>query len=48
MILRTLGDPATSPFNEWLKNNALFLSLGVALVILIIVVILFLISKRKR
>ncbi len=49
MILKTFGvDPASSPFNEWLKNNALYVALGVAGVVLIIVLVLFFISKRKK
>ena len=51
MIIKTFGDPAHSPVNEWLQNNALYLALGVAGAILIVVLILFLLSlknKKKR
>ena len=47
----TFGDPASSPFNEWLQNNALYVALGDAGAILIVVGVLFLISlnsKKKR
>ena len=48
MILKTFGDPAHSPFNEWLQNNALYLALGIAGAVLIIVAVLFLLSLRKK
>ena len=52
MIMKTFGgDPAHSPFNEWLQNNVLYVALGVAGVVLIVVVILVLLSlknKKKR
>lgn len=41
-------DPLNIPFNDWLKENGLYLALGVAAVILIVVGILFLISIRKK
>ena len=50
-MIKVFGDPAHSPFNEWLQNNALFIALGVASAILIVVLILFLLSlknKKKR
>jgi uncharacterized membrane protein YkgB len=49
MILKTFGgDPAHSPFNEWLKNNSLYLALAIAGAVLIIVAVLVLLSLRKK
>jgi len=41
-------DPYTSPFNEWLTKNGIYLAVGVAALIIIIVVTLLFMSKRKK
>ena len=35
-------------FNNWLKQNGVFLAIGIAAIILIIVVTIFLLSKKKN
>ena len=41
-------DPLVNPFNEWLKSNALFISLIVAAVLLIIVGVLLILNVTKK
>ena len=48
MILRTLGDPSKSPFNEWLTQNALYVAIGCAAALVIIVTVVIILSKKKR
>ena len=42
------SDPANIPFNDWLKNNGVWVAVAVASVILIVIAILFIVSKTKK
>lgn len=45
------SDPVKSPFNNWLKDNGVYLAIGVAILIVLILFILLMINfsnKRKQ
>lgn len=41
------GDPVTSPFNEWLKSNGVYIAVGVAAVLIIVVIIVLILNKKE-
>ena len=46
--MHILADPVTSPFNNWLKANGVYVAIAVAILLLLIVGIVFLLSKNRR
>lgn len=42
------GDPLEIPFNTWLKNNGMYVAIGVAAVLIIVIVTLLIINKKQK
>lgn len=42
------SDPVTSPFNNWLKANGVYLAIGAAILIVLILFILLMINFSKK
>lgn len=43
-----LSDPVTNPFNNWLKDNAIYVAIGVAAVLLIVIGVLLILNRKKK
>ena len=42
------ADPVNNPFNNWLRNNGVWVAVGVAAALLIIIGVLVLLSKIRK
>lgn len=41
------GDPIINPFNEWLRNNGMYVAITVAAILIVIVLVLLLLNKKS-
>ncbi len=46
--MHLFADPFNIPFNDWLKNNGVWVAVSIAALILIVIGILILLSKTKK